>query len=620
MKAVCFILFSIAYSHFLYAQNLVLNPSFELFDSCPVDIDDFSAPFLKNWSNPNKGTPNFYNYCASGNPNPLFVGGFGPQAPNTGNGLSAIMTYSQTIDPIYDPNNNKEFIQGFLTDTLIKDSIYCVKFFLSLSDLAHQPIAQIGVYFSNTQISLSGFQMPFVPQIQSPATQFFDDEVGWQLWQQTYKAKGGERYFIIGNFNPIASTPVKPPAIKYGDPRDSSSYYFIDDVSIELLPASIATTGLGADSLLCDTVGFSRVLSVQPIYDSVRWSTGASTNSIAISRIGEYSVRCYYGECAVWDTIRFSYFGATTPLAIADTAACEKNAPVFITAPLGFDSYRWSSGDTGRVAGIMRSGSYQLTAINYCGNVVDSFEVQLFATPIPPLVSDTSLCEGNLPFEAQATGQAIRWYSLVSDTAALATAPLVATAQAATIVYFASQTVNGCESEKVRFTASINPLPEVNIGDKLSACIGRVVELSTLTNASYRYLWSTGDTLPYISISSAGRYSCEVSNSCGTVHDNVNVEFVDCTECLYVPNAFSPNGDNKNDLYFTYSACPIRYFELQIYNRWGELVFSTQDIAQGWDGSYKNQVQPTGVYTYRVLLVNELGKSTSSKGSVTLIR
>jgi len=620
MRAVLIVTYWFINTIFVYSQNLVLNPSFEQYDSCPKLIGDFDPPFLKSWTNPTLSSPDFYNVCSSGNPNPSFTGGYGPQGPRNGNGLAGIITYSQSYDPTYDPNNTKEFMEGILSNTLTKDSIYCVKFYLSLSEFLRQPMAQIGVYFSNTQISLNGFQMPFVPQIQSSATQFFDDEKGWQLWQQTYKAKGGERYFIIGNFNPIAITPVKPPAVKYGDARDSSSYYFVDDVSIELLPSSIATTGLGADSLLCDTLGFSRLLSVQPIYDSVRWSTGASISSILINRIGEYSVRCYYGECAVLDTIRFSYFATTASLAIADTTSCQKNAPLRIPAPLGFDSYRWSSGDTGRIARIVQSGIYYLSATNYCGSVLDTFSVVLYPTPLPPLVTDTSLCQGSPPFEAQAAGQVLRWYDRATDTLALVVTPTIATDQAGSRTFFSTQTVNNCESEKASFTVRIDPLPRVDIGDKQTACIGRTVVIQTAVDSSYQYLWNTGDSLPYIEVAASGSYRCEVSNNCGSVSDMAAVLFVDCAECLYVPNAFSPNGDSKNDLYFTYSVCPIRYFELQIFNRWGEMVFSSQDIAQGWDGNYKNQALPTGVYTYRVLLVNELGKTTTRKGSVTLIR
>jgi gliding motility-associated-like protein len=96
-----------------------------------------------------------------------------------------------------------------------------------------------------------------------------------------------------------------------------------------------------------------------------------------------------------------------------------------------------------------------------------------------------------------------------------------------------------------------------------------------------------------------------------------------CQKVFYVPNAFSPNGDGYNDVFYVYGK-GISQMNLQIFNRWGELVFKTDDINLGWDGTYKGKLQVPGVYVYHLKAIFCDGSTTipngQNKGSVTLIR
>ncbi|MEI8224231.1 MAG: gliding motility-associated C-terminal domain-containing protein [bacterium] len=92
---------------------------------------------------------------------------------------------------------------------------------------------------------------------------------------------------------------------------------------------------------------------------------------------------------------------------------------------------------------------------------------------------------------------------------------------------------------------------------------------------------------------------------------------------VYIPNAFSPNGDGNNDAFMAYTSNDkgLVYFELLVFNRWGEIVFESNTISQGWDGTYKGQLQNPDVYVYQATYGfrgEPLGKI--SKGSITLIR
>jgi gliding motility-associated-like protein len=86
-----------------------------------------------------------------------------------------------------------------------------------------------------------------------------------------------------------------------------------------------------------------------------------------------------------------------------------------------------------------------------------------------------------------------------------------------------------------------------------------------------------------------------------------------------LPTAFTPNGDGKNDV-FVIRAIGVKDFKMNIYNRWGEQVFSTTDINVGWDGNYKGSPQPSEAYTYFFTLGYLDGKVITHEGSFMLLR
>lgn len=110
-----------------------------------------------------------------------------------------------------------------------------------------------------------------------------------------------------------------------------------------------------------------------------------------------------------------------------------------------------------------------------------------------------------------------------------------------------------------------------------------------------------------------GRYSSDTSYQTVSVHS--------CGSCLYVPNAFTPNGDGINDTFRVYTACQYTYFNIRVFDRWGEKVFESGDISVGWDGKYRGVACPPGTYTYELnSSFHADGIREQTKGSITLIR
>lgn len=88
---------------------------------------------------------------------------------------------------------------------------------------------------------------------------------------------------------------------------------------------------------------------------------------------------------------------------------------------------------------------------------------------------------------------------------------------------------------------------------------------------------------------------------------------------LFYPTAFTPNGDNLNDI-FTVFGQYVSGFEMKIFNRWGELLFTTADIQSGWDGTFKGREMPEGTYTFIAFITDRAGRTFKRSGSVLLLR
>ncbi len=212
----------------VFAQNLVMNPSFEDFQDCPRDISFFHLN-VKNWSIPNNGTTDYFNSCSE---KMGFDNFMGYQKARTGNGYAGIYVYIK--------KDYREYIQGKLKSTLKRGKKYQIKFYISLAENSRYALKELGLTMlfkkfnamkSNTNIRSKAIskrhpRIKFRP-IFSKA--FYDDDKEWMEVSFTYTAEGFENYFIIGNFNPNSSTlKSKTRKSKY----ESFSYYYIDDVSI----------------------------------------------------------------------------------------------------------------------------------------------------------------------------------------------------------------------------------------------------------------------------------------------------------------------------------------------------------------------------------------------------
>ena len=88
---------------------------------------------------------------------------------------------------------------------------------------------------------------------------------------------------------------------------------------------------------------------------------------------------------------------------------------------------------------------------------------------------------------------------------------------------------------------------------------------------------------------------------------------------LYVPNTFTPNGDGLNDTFGAYGEA-VKVFTMQIYDRWGAMIFEADDMSKQWDGTYKGKMSSQGTYVYKITAQAASGTKISKNGTVNLIQ
>lgn len=279
--------------------------------------------------------------------------------------------------------------------------------------------------------------------------------------------------------------------------------------------------------------------------------------------------------------------------------------------------HSWSTGEETQTINVEQAGQYAVTVEDSNGcRGRDHIQVDLLPTPVFELGPDQTICDGEqVELVAQQLQQTkVTWSTGSSASYLHVTEPGL---------YWAKQQLHLCSFTDSVFVDFL-PSPERVLPQNMLLCdpANRTLNLDA-GNPGASYLWSTGDTNQILSISFQGNYSVTITAPSGcTLEDWSSVSV--CAWGLYIPNAFTPNADGRNDLFKIYGES-IEDAKLTIFDRWGAVITTQNGQSVAWDGTNRggSPVQE-GVYNWRLELtqLNNTGaaEKTVRYGRVTLIR
>ena len=183
--------------------------------------------------------------------------------------------------------------------------------------------------------------------------------------------------------------------------------------------------------------------------------------------------------------------------------------------------------------------------------------------------------------------------------------------------------INNCDTIITDLTINNNPqLTLIKTDDNCGEQLGSITAVASTNNPPITYNWSTGSSNSIISNLLAGVYSIVVTdnNNCSTT-DSVLVFNItaNCEQTIFIPNVFSPNGDNQNDL-FMIQLIGLEFENLKIYNRWGILLFETNNINEGWDGTTTSGEDVSEGSYFFILSYKNNNEKQIKKGTLTLLK
>lgn len=231
--------------------------------------------------------------------------------------------------------------------------------------------------------------------------------------------------------------------------------------------------------------------------------------------------------------------------------------------------------------------------------------------PSVDLGSDTTLCLGSsMVLDATYPNSTYLWQDSSTN-------PTFTVSQAG--IYWVDVT-NLFGTVRDSIVVDYDSTPTVSLNDFTLSCPPEPLLLNAVSNPNVSYLWQDNSTGSNYSVSEPGAYTVTVSNVCGSSSATSTIDMEDCEFVLEMPNVFTPNQDNTNDFFIPIEMNGISELKLIIFNRWGQILYETNDLSPSWDGKFKGNPCTTGVYFWKIEASDFYETSYSFHGNVHLIR
>ena len=383
----------------------------------------------------------------------------------------------------------------------------------------------------------------------------------------------------------------------------------LDSAQVTVLTGS--SLDLGADTLLC--AGATLLLDATTPGATYLWQDGSVQPTYLVSAAGNYSVTVTISGCTETDDIDVTYVPASFVDLGPDTIICP-DQQIVLNASTPGATYLWQNGSTAPTQTISTGGTYHVrVTFNGCIDR-DTVIVDEVPLPYPDLGDDLTACEGDSVLLVVLPGDAdvLWWNGSTNDSLLLfGSAPVSVTFE-----------LQGCTTTDAVNITFIPFIDSLDLGPDAGYCLGTPVRLDA-TSPRSTYLWSTGENTPSILVEELGIYWVEISGTCVQASDTIEVIEGECPPEVWVPNAFTPDGNGNNEWFVPVIYGSIFSYEFNIFDRWGRIVFSSEEPGKAWDGSANGTDVQDGVYVWQLRyksLTQEGVVQTEKLGHVTLLR
>lgn len=308
-----------------------------------------------------------------------------------------------------------------------------------------------------------------------------------------------------------------------------------------------------------------------------------------------------------------------------DTSLCPNSNIVFNVENPGA-SYLWNDGSTSHFKTIYTPGIYHINVTKDGCSSYDSIIISLKSKPYFKIIPETiSVCEKEMVIIKAEGGEKYEWYSnginLNNNGSAIQVYP------ESSMIYSVIINEDQCGYSDTLFSnVGIKPLPIISIS-KSNDVTCEKPQSQLFASGGIEYKWAPALNLNAMNVSNPivrpsidTWYQVTVKGENGCIAKDSIIVFSNFSDGskFYVPNAFTPNYDGKNDCFGVAYWSPVDIFEFSIFNRWGEKVFFTNK-KECWDGIFKGKLQPEGIYVYIINAKGSCG-NINKKGTFTLLR
>lgn len=412
---------------------------------------------------------------------------------------------------------------------------------------------------------------------------------------------------------------ISQPGLYWVKVTDSCDNVFNDTLLVVLAPPVPFTAG--PDQSICqyDTT----TLTATAGFNSYSWGpdyriSSLNTAAVKVSPLvdTQYTVKAELTPgCFAYDTVRITVNGVMPFTLGRDTSIC-KGDSITLIAGAGYATYQWSTGQLQQQVTVKAAGRYSVTATTAAGcRFSDTIALlSLYDLPQPRLNKSNLLCEGQSRILDPGAGY--RNY-LWNNGSQLQTLTVNGTGTYAVTV----SDQNGCSGSDTTVISFIQANPAGFLPPDTTICQYDKLLITPL-KTFISYNWSTGSITASVTVAKSGMYRLEVKDQYGcTGNDTINVLVrTDCLNGVFVPTAFTPNGDGRNDSFRPLVFGKITSYTFRIFNRWGQLVYQSVNPDAGWNGKLANADQPTGTFTWSLDYSLEGQPRKQLQGTVVLIR